>query len=340
MSILAFISLILALILFSVSTRQWPLAIRGGVWAGGLVALITAALLSAQSNHGGLFSAFSDFAAHFDRPGESILAQALARNGPQVGRFVLPLLDLFVLMAGALGILALTAFSPGETLERIARPIAIGLVGAVIGGVLALAIVGTGFGDVAQQTVYSTHADVDDVYDGDTLWVGEVSVRLAGVDAPEGDQICRTGGVQANCGAEARRHLQTLVAGALITCVRLGDGGRRANEPFARPLVHCDAARGGAPVDLARQMAADGYAVATSDSDRNYRPDARVALEERRGLMGSCTLRPDVWRTNEAARKAFAERAIVPRDVALTIGLCPAPATPSPRPRPPSPLAP
>jgi endonuclease YncB( thermonuclease family) len=340
MSVAAFFLLILALLLFIVSTRQWSLAIRAVVWGAGLIALIAAAFFSAQSNHGGLFSAFGDFAAHLNRPGDSILAQALARNGPQVGRFVLPLLDLFLLMGGLLGILALAAFTPGETLERIARPIAIGLVGAVIGGVVALTIVGTGFGDVAQQTVYSTYADADDVYDGDTLWMGEVSVRLAGIDAPEANQICRNGSAQTQCGAEAKRRLGTLVAGALITCQRMGDGGRRSDEPFARPLVHCDAVRGNTFVDLAQEMVEEGYATATDEGDRNYRGSARLALEERRGLMGSCSLRPDVWRTDDAARRAFTERATLPRDIALTIGHCPLPSRPQ-RPNPtPAPLAP
>lgn len=340
MSVVAFFLLILALLLFIVSTRQWTLPIRAAVWGAGLIALIAAAFFSAQSNHGGLFSAFGDFAAHLNRPGESILAQALARNGPQVGRFVLPLLDLFMIMGGLLGVLALAAFSPGETLERITRPIAIGLVGAVIGGVFALTIVGTGFGDVAQQTVYSTYADADDVYDGDTLWMGEISVRLAGVDAPEASQICRNGSAQTQCGAEAKRRLATLVAGALVTCQRLGEGGRRTDEPFARPLVHCDAVRGNTIIDLAQEMAGDGYAIATDEGDRNYRAGARLALEERRGLMASCSLRPDVWRTDEAARRAFIERATLPRDMALTIGQCPLPSRPQRPAARPSPLAP
>lgn len=325
MSVLAFFCLIAALLLFLLSTRQWALPIRAGVWGGGLLALIVAIFLSAQTNHGGLFGAFGDFIAHFDRPGESILAQALARNATQVGRFVLPLLDLFLIIAGLLAILTVVAFTPGETLERIARPVAIGLVGAIFGGVLALVIVGTGFGNVAEQTVYSTYATADDVYDGDTLWVGEVSVRLAGIDAPEINQICRNQSGQTRCGEEARRHLQTLVNGALLTCERIGQGGRRANEPFARPLVRCTATRGRTNIDAAGEMASDGYAIAIEGGDRAYQGMARLALEEQRGFMSMCTLRPDIWRTNAAAARAFVERATLPRDGSLLIGRCPLP---------------
>ena len=338
MSVLAFALLIVALLLFILSTRQWSLAIRGGVWGAGLIALIAAILISAQSNHGGLFGAFGDFIAHFDRPGESVLVQALAHNVPQVGRFVLPMLDFFLLIAAALAILTIIAFTPGETLERIARPIAIGLVGAVFGGVLALAIVGTGFGDVAQQSVYSTYAHDDDAYNGDTLWVGEISVRLAGIDAPQEDQICRSQSGQTPCGDEARRHLQNLITGALLTCERLGHGGRRDNEPFSRPLVQCTAKHGQDSVDIAEQMAADGYAIATDNGERSYLGIARVALEEQRGIMGLCTLRPRVWRTNADVKRAFVERGAIPRDANLTMGRCPLP--PRPHTSRPSPEAP
>lgn len=337
MSVLAFLLLIVALLLFLLSTRQWSLVIRGAVWGGGLVALVLAIFLSAQSNHGGLFSAFGDFVAHFGSPGDSILVQAFAHNVPQVGRFVLPLLDLFLLIAALLAVLTIIAFTPGEMLERIARPIAIGLVGAVFGGVLALFIVGTGFGDVQQQSVYSTYAHNDDAYSGDTLWVGEISVRLAGIDAPQPDQICRNSAGQTRCGDEARRHLQSLMTGALLTCERVGRGGREEGG-FSRPRVHCTAKRGRDVVDLAEQMAADGYATATDNSDRSYVGVARVAYEEQRGLTTTCTLLPRVWRTNPTAVKAFVDRGALPREANMTVGRCPL--RPAPAPHTPAPYAP
>ncbi|MBS0383741.1 MAG: thermonuclease family protein [Proteobacteria bacterium] len=339
MSVLAFTLLIVALLLFILSTRQWSLAIRGGVWGAGLIALVAAIFLSAQSNHGGLFGAFGDFIAHFDRPGESVLVQAIAHNLPQVGRFVLPMLDFFLIIAVLLAILTIIAFTPGETLERIARPIAIGLVGAVFGGVFALAIVGTGIGDVAQQQVYSTYAHDDDAYNGDTLFVGEVSVRLAGIDAPHLDQICRGQSGQSPCGEEARRHLQNLITGALLTCERVGrgDGDGDDRETFARPRVRCTASHARDSIDVGEQMVADGYAIATDSSELNYRGLARIAADEQRGIMGLCTLRPNVWRANARVRQAFIERATIPRDINMTIGRCPLPRTPNHGPSPEAP---
>ena len=45
MSVIAFLLLIVALLLFLLSTRQWSLVIRGAVWGVGLLALIIAIVL-------------------------------------------------------------------------------------------------------------------------------------------------------------------------------------------------------------------------------------------------------------------------------------------------------
>lgn len=41
------------------------------------------------------------------------------------------------------------------------------------------------------------------VIDGDTLEVGAETIRLWGIDAPEGGQRCRRAGVSYDCGAAA-----------------------------------------------------------------------------------------------------------------------------------------
>lgn len=333
MAFLSFALLIAALLLFLLSTRQWSLLLRGGVWLGGLALLIASAVIVASDDdHGGIFRAFGDFAAHWYAPGESVLAQSLARNGPHIARFVLPLLDLFLIIGAVLGILALIAFTPGEGLERVTRPLAIGLVGAIFGGVLALAIVGTGFGNVSQQRVYSTYMRPEAITDGDTFFVGEISVRLSGIDAPEGDQICRQGpslrDVQ-QCGAEATRHLRTLLDGALVTCVveenRNGEA-LRSEGTFARPLVSCEADDGDDDAfDIAERMVADGYAIEYKNVVGAYAAEAREARQERRGVMDLCTLRPDVWRDTPRSATAFRDERALPRDRALTMGPCPPP---------------
>jgi endonuclease YncB( thermonuclease family) len=336
MATFAFLLLIAALVLFVVSTQQWKLYLRGIVWGAGLLLLIVASVLVVKDNHGGLFRAFADFAANIGSPGESVLAKSFAHNGPQIARFVLPLLDLFLIIGAIIGVLALIAFTPGDKLEKFLRPTGIGLIGAIFGGVLALAIVGTGFGEVAQQRVYSTYQSAGNVADGDTLWMGEVAVRLTGIEAPEADQICREGERRLDCGAEAKRHLQRLVDGALVICE--AEENRRSEGTYALPLVRCEASRGGGDaIDLSEQMATDGYAVAYGEGRTSYRGEARVALEQQRGIMHACSLRPDIWRAGGRKLADFRDRGRYAS--ADTMGDCPAQGR-QPAPQGPSPLAP
>jgi endonuclease YncB( thermonuclease family) len=327
MAVLAFVLLIAALVLFFVSTNQWKLWMRGAVWAGGVVLLAIAGFLVAsdQRRGGGLFQAVGDLAAHWYAPGNSILAQSLSHNGPSVGRFVLPLLDLYLILGLILGVVAIIAFSPGEKLERALRPLMVGLVGAILGGVLALGIVGTGFGEVAQQRAYITYVDREDVADGDTLWIGQASVRLRGIDAPELGQVCRTGSQRQDCGAAARRHLQDILTGALVTCLAENTDARSGGT-FRRPLVTCSASRRGEPTfDIGQRMVGDGYAIERRGLAGYYEEDARLAKEENLGLLPSCTLRPDVWiRLDGADRDRFRDTGLYPED-APTMGYCPPP---------------
>ncbi len=325
MAVLSFVLLIVALLLFLASTRQWPLMVRGGVWGAGVLALIAAfTMVAGDSDRGGLLRAFGDLAAHWYAPGESVLARSLEHNLPYVGRFVLPLLDLFLIIAAILGVISVVAFTPGDLLERVARPLAIGLVGAILGGVLALAIVGTGFGAVAQQRVYATYMTSENVDDGDTLRVGEVAVQLDGVDAPERSQICRRGRDTTPCGDTAARYLGDLVNGALVTCVVADEPEEREAESYRHPQVTCTAVKGEQQYDLGSRVIEEGYAVALGDPGRGYGRLARLALEDQAGLLGTCSLRPDVWRTDARAREAFRDRAVLPTNRALLMGLCPA----------------
>lgn len=347
-STLAFALLVGALLLFLLSTRQWKLLLRGVVWGAGLLMLIGAwVIVAGDHQRGGVFQAFGDLAAHWYAPSESVLFQSLSHNGQHIARFVVPLLDLFLIFGAVLAVLAIVAFTPGEALERMIRPIMIGLVGAIFGGVIALAVVGTGFGPVAQQRVYSTYVDANGVTDGDTFFVGEVSVRLAGIDAPEysatasdRSQICRSGPrlqTVSQCGADAVRHLKDLIGGTLVTCVVDEDqSGKplRSDDAFGRPLVHCEAKRGEQRFDVGRQMVADGFAIEYQNLVGDYGGAARVAYQENLNVVGMCSLRPDIWRDDPRAAIAFRDRGTLPRESMRLMGRCPRVSTPAPTPGP------
>jgi endonuclease YncB( thermonuclease family) len=103
------------------------------------------------------------------------------------------------------------------------------------------------------------------IVDGDTLVVAGCRVRLFGIDAPETSQPE---------GDLARAHLVRLVGGAEVRVTPL-DTDRHGRTVAA---VHCDGR------DLARAMAADGFARATGFWSWAYVPAELGARWRRRGL--------------------------------------------------------
>ena len=104
------------------------------------------------------------------------------------------------------------------------------------------------------------------VHDGDDLrFPGFGRVRLIGVDAFEGKQICAKEGLCYNCGQAARQHFRSLMdtnkkgrAQRQVTC-RLT--GAISND---RPIGICSVMIGDEEVDLSERMISDGWAVAAT----------------------------------------------------------------------------
>jgi endonuclease YncB( thermonuclease family) len=106
--------------------------------------------------------------------------------------------------------------------------------------------------------------------DGDSLAIGQERMRLYGIDAPELSQRCERAGQAWQCGQEARRMLQSLVAAPDTRCV----GSER--DRFQRLLVVCQADG----VDLNGAMVRKGLAV----SYGAYGPEEARARVEKVGL--------------------------------------------------------
>lgn len=328
--------LLASLLMFLLSTRQWALWVRAIVWLAGAGSLLGAIVLVARdADHAGIFRAGMDLVENWRDPSQSVLAQALSRNGPNVGRFVLPLLDLFLVFGGILGVVAALAFTRGEFIEKMMRPFAVGLIGAIAGGVLALSVVGTGFGAAVEQRAYTNFVSADDIQDGDTFWIGEISVRLLGADAPEMRQICRRDTEIEQCGESAADHLASLLGDALVTCFVRENAKGRTTESFGRPLVSCSAVRERLRDetsgtirerqeidDVARRMIADGYAVEFRSNQSSYVGAATRARNQRAGLTTACSLVPAVWRRDREAREAFVEHTVLPPEPESRMGEC------------------
>lgn len=124
--------------------------------------------------------------------------------------------------------------------------------------------------------------------DGDSLVLGDERMRLQGIDAPELAQTCERGGARWACGQEAKRMLQSLVAGAETRC----SGVER--DRFQRLLVVCHSGS----ADLNATMVRRGMAV----SYGGYKLEETQARSEKLGLWAGAFDMPRVFRDNEGGR--------------------------------------
>lgn len=331
MAMLAFILLISALVLFIVSTRQWSIWLRGAVWAGGLLLLVVAWLLLGSSERDPeLATALGDLAAKWNRPGESMLLRMLESNGATVSRMILSLFDIFLFFAVLVGVLALVAFRPGEALEKAIRPVMTGMIGAILGGVFALAMVGTGFGQREERQAYAGAASLETVHTAEMLLLNGDLLRLRGIDAPEPGQICRLGTRVQDCSEEAQRALRRILDGAYVMCALerpkdVGDTARRER------IATCTAVKsGGEEFNVARRMVEEGYAVGV---DGAYVSEAAEASARARGLSAWCAVRPDAWaQMSQAKKNAFREKGEYARGTPM-MGTCTPPRVVTQRPK-------
>ena len=297
---LSFGLLALALAAFLASTRQFALRARAAIWAVGLALLVgSAAAAFAWPGHAGLFRFLGGLIQ-----GDATALRALPRDWPSVAGAVAPMIDVFLLFGGVLAIVALLAFSPGEAMEKAIRPLMIGVIGAIGGALFALIMVTSGFAGYFQQRFYLSEAA--QIYDGDTMRMGDVSLRLAGVDAPERRQTCISSeGLPWQCGEDARQHLIGLMRGAMVFCEPID--APAGDEALGAPPATCIAtAKNGEEFDIGERMVADGYAAIFPDAGGpDYFSLFETAQRERKGVLVNCTLAPSEWRNNAAARIAF-----------------------------------
>lgn len=147
---------------------------------------------------------------------------------------------------------------------------------------------------LVQRSVLSPRNEVSGiarVIDGDSLVVGAREVRIKGIDAPEGRQVCARQGQEWACGEAAADALRAFVAGKSVTCRLEGD------DRFRRGLGHCFAGR----LNLGEAMVEAGFAVSFGE----YLTQEQEARAARRGLWSGTFERPRDWRrTHEPAHRS------------------------------------
>lgn len=258
MQFVPFVGVLAALAGFLLSTRQFRFGVRLLIWILGASALCASVGFALQDPRG-----HSLVRTAFYYP-DALLA-AFDSNWQTIGVAFSPLIDLLCVASVILGLLCLIAFTPGDLMERIVRPVVIGLVGATLGATIALAIAGIGFGDAAKRKVYVGVITADDVHDGDTILMGDTALRIWGIDAPELNQPCAAPNTS-TCGDLAKQRLSKLLTDELLVCEKQDGSKDTPRESFGRPLVKC--IRQSDRLDVGREMVRVGCATVFRDKDK------------------------------------------------------------------------
>ena len=111
------------------------------------------------------------------------------------------------------------------------------------------------------------------VVDGDSLHVGDNEVRLFGVDAFEGRQVCNREGNPWRCGEAAADELRKLTAGHAITC------SKKDVDSYGRTVAVCS----NGTADLGAELTRAGLALAYREFSGDYIDEENEAQAARRG---------------------------------------------------------
>jgi endonuclease YncB( thermonuclease family) len=125
------------------------------------------------------------------------------------------------------------------------------------------------------------------IIDGDTLAIGDIKIRLEGIDAPETDQVClNADAAKWACGVVARDRLIAHVDGQPIKCEPMG------TDRYGRTLAVCSVAGD----DLNAWMVREGWALAFIRYSTAYVKEENKARTAQRGLWSGAFVAPWDWR--------------------------------------------
>jgi endonuclease YncB( thermonuclease family) len=126
------------------------------------------------------------------------------------------------------------------------------------------------------------------VVDGDTLALSDgAKIRLWGIDAPEGSQICQRDGRPWECGDDATAALEALLDGQQVACTDVD------RDRYGRTVATCTVDG----QDIAAAMVRQGWAL---DYERYsggaYAAEQLEAEQAQRGLWSGSFVPPWEWR--------------------------------------------
>jgi endonuclease YncB( thermonuclease family) len=125
------------------------------------------------------------------------------------------------------------------------------------------------------------------IRDGDQVTIGNTRLRLAGIDAPSGDQLClNSKGERWTCGVAARDELIRHVEKKAWTC------HVQRTDRFGRSVAKCEVEG----EDIQQWMVKNGWALAYVRFSHAYDADEKAAREARAGMWQGAFIAPWDWR--------------------------------------------
>lgn len=125
------------------------------------------------------------------------------------------------------------------------------------------------------------------VVDGDTIEVGNIRIRLWGIDAPEASQQCEADARRYACGTAATDKLVSLIGARDVDCVH------KTRDRYGRVVAMCRIGN----LDLGAEMVQSGWAVAFVRYSSDYVSQENEARMARRGLWAGTFDPPSSWRS-------------------------------------------
>lgn len=156
--------------------------------------------------------------------------------------------------------------------------------------ILVIAVGAWGEASFAQSGRIRGHVQVTD---GDTLRMGDLRIRMHGMDAPEKAQICIKQGAPWQCGQASKAALVARIGAASVDCVV------KDQDRYHRLVAECFL---GAE-SINRWMVAQGWAVAYRQFSQDYVGAEGQARSAGRGIWSSQFEMPSEWRSARRHRR-------------------------------------
>ncbi len=130
---------------------------------------------------------------------------------------------------------------------------------------------------------------VPSIVDGDTIELHGERIRLHGIDAPEGKQVCQVASRPVRCGQIAAEMLRQFVGRQIVSCAP------EDRDQYGRTVATCYLGK----TDLNEWMVRQGQAVAYTRYSTKYVAAESEARAAKRGIWAGEFQRPDEWRRSQ-----------------------------------------